>query len=251
MEGTTQCQADGAIAIPAQLGDAGLEASQRDGQVKACFAAAGVDHHIGIATGSVRQGKAHTQSLGDRGTRRIAVDQLHAATGDATGQPRGQQPDTAAPDHAHFIARPDLGIPHGIDRRLEVGGEHRALRGNVIGQPVHGRSRHDVMGLVGMQAKHACADQPRNATDHAAHAGIAVLDRCGKLARLERCAHALVFAHGHGTVEHQRFGAAAHATEQRLYNHFFGRRRAQRFATQFTAAGLGNPESSSVVDGHS
>ena len=63
-------------------------------------------------------------------------------------QPGRQAADGAGADHRHAIADERPRVPHAVDRRLEVGGQHGAARRRADRQQVHGGGRHDVARLM-------------------------------------------------------------------------------------------------------
>ena len=96
--------------------------------------------------------------------------------GDARGQPCRQTPDGPAADDGDTIADVRAAVPDAVDRRLEVGGQHRPLRRNRVGQHVHRRRGHDVARLVRMEDEHRSILQPARTPFDPADARIAVLD---------------------------------------------------------------------------
>ena len=81
---------------------------------------------------------------------------------------REQQAGDAAADHAGAddrdpVADQRRGVPQGVDRGLDGAGEHRPRGRHVLGHDGHRGGRHDVGGLVGVQAEDGAAEQRRRA----------------------------------------------------------------------------------------
>ena len=78
------------------------------------------------------------------------------------------------------------GIPHAVQRRFEIGGQHRSGGGHVARQHVDRRCRHDVSRLMRMQNEDGPALELAWSALDAADTRIAVFDRSRKLAFLKR-----------------------------------------------------------------
>jgi hypothetical protein len=91
--------------------------------------------HRGLASaGRARSASPSCASrLCDRSAANVSTTStLHA--GNARGQPRDQQAHHPATDHRDAVADARCGVPQRIDRRLHVGGQHRARGRQAIGQ---------------------------------------------------------------------------------------------------------------------
>src|SRR5216683_1182297 len=77
--------------VPAELQDRGLIAGEPNCSRKTCFGAAGVDHEIAIAGGTVGRGKTDAQRAGKRSPRGRDVDQRNMCPWYAPAQPGDQR----------------------------------------------------------------------------------------------------------------------------------------------------------------
>ena len=243
-------RATAARAEPAQLEHRRLEAGELEREARALRGAARVDHEVGLGARAAGSGEADAQRAGDRRAARIRVDELDLAAGHAPGEPGDEAAERAGADDGDAIAEPQVRVPEAVDRGFEVGREDRARRGDRFGQRVHGRRRHDIARLVRMEAEDAAPAQRRGTFLDLADAAVAVLDRRRELARLERGAHARVFAGRHLAAEDERFGAPADAAVECADAHFVGTASAERLAAYLTVAGAGDPEGAGVGGGH-
>ena len=105
-----------------------------------------------------------------------------------------QTADGSGADDRDAIADVRAGVPDAVDRGLEIGGQHGALRRHVVGQHVHRLRRHDVAGLMRIEDEHRPILQLARTALDPADARVAVLDRRREVARLKRRAHARAFA---------------------------------------------------------
>src|SRR6185437_10046293 len=96
--------------------------------------------------------------------------------------------------------------------------------------------------LVRVEAEYTAADERRGPGLDAADRGVAVFDRGGELALLERAAHRLVLALRHLSPEHQALGAAADGTDDADDADEAGGERRQRGGPDLAAPGFGEPE---------
>jgi hypothetical protein len=156
-----------------------------------------------------------TPSASATRARRLHVDELHLTPGDAPRQPGHQTAHHAGAHHRHAVAHAQLGVPHAVDRRLQIARQHRARRRHPVGDRHHVVGRHHVFRLVRMQAEHrATGERP---IEHPTDVQVPVLHRKRKGARLVRRAHALVLAGRHAPFEDKRLGAAADPAVERLH----------------------------------
>src|SRR5262249_55477203 len=121
----------------------------------------------------------------------------------------------ASADDDDTVADVRPGIPRGIDRRLEIGGEDGPSRRDGVREYVHRTRRHVKAGLMGVEREDAASAQERGAFFDNADVRVAVFDRRWKLSGLERRAHPLVFTLRYASFEHRELGAPAHAGVQR------------------------------------
>ena len=207
-------------------------------------------HDVGAIGRRRRRGECHTERARDGRPLRVDVDELDDAAGDPAGDPGDQAADGSSADHGHAIADVRPRVPQPVDRGLHVRRQHRSRRRHVIGQDRHRSCRHDVSGLMREQREHAPPLQIGGAALDRADAGVAVLHRRRKRAFLKRRPHAVVLAHRHAAVKHERFSPAAHAAEQRAHHDLIRRRRGQRLAADLAAPRRRNPEGARFVCNH-
>jgi hypothetical protein len=183
---------------------------------------------------------------GEAGAAGVGVDQLELDAGEARAQPRHQAADHAGADHRDAVAQRGGAVPAGIDRGLEVGGQHRARGRHAGGEGDDGAGGYHVALLMRVQAEHRAAAQGggrgADAVLHHADADVAVLERPGEVALLEGGAHAFVFAFWHLAAEHQALAAAADCAEEVAHPQLAVCGRAQRCRTQFPVARADGPE---------
>src|SRR5260221_11855751 len=201
-------------AVPAELDDRRLEAGEGERRRQACPAAAGMDDEIGIAgrLGGRGEGAAERGSKG--APTGIGVDERDARARQPRRQRCDETADDAGTDDCAAIADERSGIPQRVDRRLHVGGEHRALIRQRIGKRQHGIRGHVVAVLMRMEAEDATADRADRPGLDDANRGVAVFDRRGKFAILEGTAHRLVLARRYLAPEDEAFGAPADAAAE-------------------------------------
>src|SRR4051794_23769343 len=93
-----------------------------------------------------------------------------------------------------------------------------------------------------VQHEHADATPGRIAVLDDTDIAVAVLDRAGELARLERRAHARVLARRHVAAEHERLRAPADAAELRAHEQFAGAWTRQPLVANGAVSWLDDPE---------
>ena len=145
------------VAVPACLDDACLEGGAVQCEPQPRFAGRGMHDQFLLGRGTVRCGEVAAEPSREGFARAIDVHHRDARAGNARQQRRGQQTDHTGADHQHALAGERRGIPRHVQRRLHVGGQHRALRRHDIGQrDAHRRGREENV-LVRMQHKDALA----------------------------------------------------------------------------------------------
>ena len=90
---------------------------------------------------------------------------------------------------------------------------------HVVGHRGHRGGRHHVAGLVRVEAEDGATEQLGRTVLDDADVEVAVLDRRGELALLERRPHRRVLARRHTAAEDEGLGAAAHPRAQRAHHH--------------------------------
>ncbi len=133
-------------------------------------------------------------------------------------------------------------VPSGVERRLDVGRQHRARQRNVGRQRHHRLGRQVELGLMGIQRKDIAADKRVGpGLDHA-DCGIAVFHREREAAAHEGRAHALVFALGNPAGGDQRLGTPADRTVYGAHPDLAGRERRKPFLPDFGLARADVPQ---------
>ncbi|MFC7054281.1 dihydrofolate reductase family protein [Hansschlegelia quercus] len=107
------------------------------------------------------------------------------------------------------------GIPHRVQRRLHVGGEHRAFRRQAVRQGAKRLRRRDEGGLVRVEAEHEAAEQVRRPFLDHAYGRIAVFYRAGKAAVLPGGAHSPPLAFRNAAFQYEALGSSADAAKKR------------------------------------
>ena len=201
-----------------------------------------MNHDVRPLRDRVGPGETHADRARDRCPVRVDVDQLDVAARNAPCEPRDQAADGSGADDGDAIA--DLGprIPQPVDGRLEVGGQHGAARRHRVGHHVHRRSGNDVARLVRVQHKDAAILQFARAALHHPDAGVAIFDRCRKLARLKRRPHTPILADRHTPLKDERLCSTADTAVQRSHHDLARRRRRQRFDSDLSPSWSLDPE---------
>ena len=142
-------------------------------------------------------------------------------------------PTTPAPTTATALDRAGAGIPHGVERGLHVGGEHRARRRHASrhGNGSVGRQRRTRSGADA--ARRPCGRQAGGPSSTHADRGVAVFHREREGAAHERRAHALDIRWRDAARGDQRLGAAADRAVERAHPHRARRQRPQALRPGF------------------
>ena len=120
-------------------------------------------------------------------------------------QPCDEAPDSACADDRDAVSHTRLRIPEPVDRGLQIGCQHGARRGHIVGQRVHGGERDSVARLMGIEHENPAAAQIARAALNHADARVPVFHRRREVAVLERRAHPLILAGRYPAQEHERF----------------------------------------------
>src|SRR5215468_526430 len=174
-----------------------------------------MDDDVGVATRDHRAGERKTQSSRDLSALWIHVDELDVASWNSRDEPRGKTANCPAADHDDMVARFDARIPHAIDRRLHVGGQHRSGRGNRRRQQINGSGGDDVLRLVRVQDEAPASFELARSPFDLANARVAVFPRRGELARLKRRSHPFELAGWNASLKNKRRGPSADTTVER------------------------------------
>ena len=247
VEGAAQREPHLAVAVPAELEHRALGREQLERALEAGGRRARVHDQVAVAGGVLRPREAGAERRRDLGPRRVDVDERDLDAREPREQAGDAAADHAGADDGDAVADQRGRVPEGVDGGLHRAREHGARRRHVVGHDGHGAGRHHVGGLVRVQAEDRAAAQLRRALLDGADAQVAVLDRPGEVALLERRAHRGVLARGHAAAEHQRLGAAADAGAQRADHHVAAPRLRQRRRPDLAAPWGAQPERASVV----
>ena len=121
-----------------------------------------------LAGGVGGQREVDAERGGDLGAGGVDVDERHLHAGEPGEQARDAAADHAGADDRDPVAEQRRGVPQRVDRGLDGAGEHGARRRHVVGHDDHGPGRHDVGGLVRVEAEdgaaHAAASGPCSTT---------------------------------------------------------------------------------------
>src|SRR6185437_15012555 len=108
-------------------------------------------------------------------------------------------------------------VPHRVDGGLQIGSQYSTPRRDPVGHCMCCAQRHEILGLMRIQAEDHFTEAARRAFHDPSDARVAVLDRRRELARLKRRPHAGVLRGRHVAVEHESLGAPADSTVECLY----------------------------------
>ena len=114
---------------------------------------AGVHDEVAAAGRVGGQREVDAERRRDVGPAGVDVDEGHPDAGEPGEQPRDAAADHAGADDGDPVADQRRGVPQRVDRGLHRAGEHGPRRRHVVGHDGHGRGRHDVGGLVRVEAE--------------------------------------------------------------------------------------------------
>ena len=241
MECAAERDRDLVRAIPAQFQHRRLVASEIKRSRQAGRSAAGMHDEIAIAGRRTRRGEADTERAGKFGAGRLDVDQSHLGARKPAAQPGDQRTDDTRSHHGNTIGGRRPRVPHGIERGLHVGGEHRADRRHTIGYWHYCCGGHVEDALMGMERKYEAAPQFGRPGLDPADRCVAIFDRKRETATHEWRAHALKLARRNAPGQHQAFRAAANATVQRADPNLARSGLGKRLAPDFGASDVQIP----------
>ena len=182
------------VAVPAEVDDGALGREQVERPLEPGGRRAGVHDQVAAVGGVGRQREVDAERGRDVGPAGIDVHER-----DLHRREPGQQARDAAADHPGAddrdpVADQRRGVPQRVDRGLDGAREHGARGRHAVGHDGHGAGRHDVGGLVRVEAEDRAAEQLRRPLLHGADVEVAVLDRPREVALLERRPHRGVLA---------------------------------------------------------
>ena len=218
-----EVKAHGAVAEPARHDDLALGDGRVQRELQPLLRSAGLDHEVALQRRIVGVRVGHAEALahlrpssGRRRRRRRRRPGCRAARR-ATAQPIMPAPTTVI-----AIADEGCGIPQHVHRRLDRSGQHGTAGGDALRDDGDRRLGHHEGGLMREEGEHGTSPEAGVAALDDADVQVAVLDRSGEVALLERRAHPLVLARGHLASEDERLGAPADARVQRPDQHLAG-----------------------------
>ena len=163
MEGLAERQRHLAVAVPARLDDARLEAAR--GRAPAAARRRWRWHGRPAPARRAPPPAGEARRRGPPPARRAAgrcrTRQVDA--GDARQQRRRQQPDHAGADDQRALAGQRPRVPEDVERRLHVRRQHRAVVRHGVGDGDAHRGRRQEQVLVRVEAEDAAAEQRRAA----------------------------------------------------------------------------------------
>ena len=242
VERAAQREPDLVVAVPAQLEHRALGREQLERALQAGGGRARVHDQVALAGGVLRPREAGAERGRDLGPRLVDVDERDLDRREAGEQPRHAAADHPGADDCDPVADERRGVPQGVDGGLDGAGEHGARGRHVVGHDGHGARRHHVGRLVRKQAEDRAPAQLRRPLLDGADVQVAVLDRPGEVAFLERRAWR------HPAAERQRLGAAADAGAQRADHDVAAPGLGQRDAPDLPSPGLAEPIRVCVIE---
>ena len=203
---------------------------------------AGVHDQVPTVSRVSRQREVDAERRRDIGPAGIDVYERDPRRGEPTQQARDAAADHAGADDRDPVADQRGGVPQRVDCGLDRARQHGACRWNVLGHGGNRTGRHDIGGLVRVEAEDRATAELRRSLLHDAHVEVAVLDRPRKVPLLKRCPHGEVLGRRHPAPEDQRLGASADARPQRAHHHVTLPRPRERDRPDLTAARRAEPE---------
>ena len=191
------------------------------------------------SAGSAKSTPSAAATSARRGSTSTSVTSI---AGKRLEQPRDAAADHPGADDGDPVADQWCGVPQSVDGGLDRTRENGPSGWHALGHDGHRAGRHDIGGLVRVQAEHRSAAQLRRALLHGADVEVAVLERPREVPLLKRRPHRGVLGRRHAAPEHQRLGAAADAGPQRAHHHVVAPRLGQRDRPDLPAAGRAQPE---------
>ncbi len=185
-----------ARAIPAQFDDLRLETGERQSCHKPCAMPRRMEDTVKIIFQSrcFRQSaKLRAESLRPCGFRLIDIDECEVDGRHARDDRRDERADDTRTNDRDLVARTNPGIPYGIERGFEVGGQGCALGRNTVRYRCQGGDRHHEPILMRVEDEGTTPDPLSWAILDNTNSRIAIFDGKGEVARLLRRAHAVEF----------------------------------------------------------
>jgi membrane glycosyltransferase len=220
---------------PAQFQYQGFVTRERERGCKPLRATAGVKHDIAVARRALGQRKPNAKALGEGFS---VCDDINE--GDLRARQRGAQPRDQGAHNPSADDRDPVGgtrgrIPHRVERRLHVGGEHGAPRRHRRREQMHCIPRYQERALVGMQRKHQSILEVWRSTFDPADDGVTILHGKGKRAAHEGRAHGCELGLRNSASGHQPFRSPANGAVQRADLNLARGRRADPFGADLDA----------------
>ena len=170
---------------------------------------AGVHDEVAVARRVGRAGRSRRRAPRRPPPALVDVDQLHRAPGMAASSRATQQPTMPAPTTAIRSPTSGAASQSALTAVSTVPASTARVRRAPVGYGRHRAGRHDVAVWCGYRQKTVRPSSAGGPLLHDPDVEVAVLDRAGEVAVLERCAHQLVLARRHPAAEDQRLRAPA------------------------------------------
>ena len=249
MEGRSERHRDRMAPEPAQFQHQGFITRQRERRCQPLRVTAGVKHDIALARGFLRERKPNAKVVGEAFSVCDDINEGHLCARQRGAQPRHQGANDPGADDRDPVGGTRGRVPHSVERRLHVGGEHGAPRRHSRWQRMDGLPRHQEGALVGMQRKCQSTLKIWRPTFDPADDGVTIFHRKGKLAAHEGRAHGRELGLGNSASRHQSFRSAANGAVQRADPNLVRSRRSNAFGADLDAARPDVPQRLNLLSG--
>ena len=177
MERAAERQPDLGVAVPAEVDHGALGREQVERALQPGRRRAGVDDQVAAAGGVGRQREVDAERGRDRGPAGIDVDERDLHAGNRRSRRATQQPTIPAPTTATRSPTSGAASQRALTAVSTVPASTARAGGTSVGHDGHGAGRHDVGGLVRVEAEDRAAAQLGRPLLHGADVEVAVLDR--------------------------------------------------------------------------
>ena len=160
VEGASEHRRHGRISIPAHFKHGCLFACELDSRAQPVRRAAGMNDEVAVAFGLRGLRKTNPKRSANSARAGLMSTSVTSRAGKWPAEIGDQRAHHAGADDGDAVGRARCGVPHRVERRLHVGGEHRALRGQGL-RYLHGRAGRDVEQALMRMQREECL--PRSA----------------------------------------------------------------------------------------
>src|SRR5215813_1975066 len=213
MESAAEWNCHRRVTIPTKFENGRFIAGKRKSSTKSGRGAAGVKDHIAVVSGGFTLCKANSKALREFGALFVDVDECCFHTDKAAAQERDKCTNRASTDNCNPVCRPDRRIPHRIEGRLHIGGQHSSPRRHCVRQCHNGTFGNVEVVLVWVQRKNSTAEVFLRTFLDLAHGRVSVFHGKRKTTTHKRRAHALELALRHAAGKYQRLSPTAQRAE--------------------------------------